>query len=85
MYATFPAPLGSHYRLPLNSALSTILKRKHKRFDILLEQNQNVLIWSAYYRNKIGTFQSVPKLFYIEMERLGDFLMFKIKTRTKRS
>jgi hypothetical protein len=34
-----------------------------------LEQNQNVLIWSAYCRNKIGTFQSVPKLFKTESER----------------
>jgi hypothetical protein len=35
-----------------------------------LEQNQNVLIWSANYRNKTGTFQSVPKNFKIESERL---------------
>jgi hypothetical protein len=47
--------------------------------SLLLEQNQNVLIWSAYYWNKIGTFQSVPKLFKIKMERLGDFLKFKSK------
>jgi hypothetical protein len=36
-----------------------------------LEQNQNVLIWSAYYWNKIGTFQSVPKLLKIKLVRFS--------------
>jgi hypothetical protein len=44
-YATFLTPLGSHCRLPLNSALSTISKRKHKRFDI-----------ESYYWKKTKTF-----------------------------
>jgi len=35
--------------------------------SLLSEQNQNVLIWSAYYRNKSRTFQSVPKLIKIEL------------------
>ena len=34
---------------------------------------QNVLIWSTYYRNESKTFQSVPKLFKIELERFGVF------------
>ena len=46
--------------------MSTISKRKHKRFDI-----------EAYYRNKSRTFQSVPKLFKIKSERFGVFLKFK--------
>ena len=33
--------------------------------SLLSEQNQNILIWFAYYRNKSRTFQSVPKLFKI--------------------
>jgi hypothetical protein len=41
--------------------------------SLLPEQNQNVLIWSAYYRNKSRTFQSVPKLFKIELERFSVF------------
>jgi hypothetical protein len=41
--------------------------------SLLSEQNQNVLIWSAYYWNKSRTFQSVPKLFKIELERFGVF------------
>jgi hypothetical protein len=49
MYATFRTPLGSHYRLPLNSALSTMSKRKHKHFDI-----------EAYYLNKTKTFWFRP-------------------------
>jgi hypothetical protein len=32
---------------------------RHRSF--LSEQNQNVLLWSAYYRNESRTFQSVPK------------------------
>jgi hypothetical protein len=43
------------------------------------------LIWSAYYRNKSRTFQSVPKLFKIKLERFGVFLKFKNETRTKPS
>jgi hypothetical protein len=44
------------------------------RYRVLLsEQNQNVLIWSAYYQNKNRTFQSVPKLFKIELVRFGVF------------
>ncbi len=41
--------------------------------SLLSEKYQNVLIWSAYYRNKSRTFQSVPKLFKIESERFGVF------------
>ncbi len=41
--------------------------------SLLSEQNQNLLIWSAYYRNKSRTFQSVPKLFKIKLERFGVF------------
>ncbi len=58
----------------INVSISLIIGTKPKRFDLvrlLLEQNQNVLIWSAYYWNKIGTFQSVPKLFKIESERFS--------------
>ncbi len=47
---------------PLNSALSMISKQKHKRFDI-----------EANYWNKSKTFQSVPKIFKIELERFGVF------------
>ena len=51
------------------------------RYRVLLsEQNQNVLIWSAYYRNKSRTFQSVPKLFKIELERLA---FFKVQKRNQ--
>ncbi len=45
--------------------------------SLLSEQNQNILIWSAYYRNKSRTFQSVPKLFKIELERFGVFKVQK--------
>ena len=38
---------------------------------------QNVLIWSTYYRNESKTFQSVPKLFKIELERFGVFKVQK--------
>jgi hypothetical protein len=50
-------------------------KRKHKRFDIeaYYRNKAKPLIWSAYYRNKSRTFQSVPKLFKIELERFGVF------------
>jgi hypothetical protein len=41
--------------------------------SLLSEQNQNLLIWSAYYRNKSRTFQSVQKLFKIELERFVVF------------
>ena len=64
------------------------METKAKTFrywSLLLEQNQNVLIWSAYYRNKSRTFQSVPKLFKIESERFGVFLKFKNETRMKPS
>ena len=49
--------------------------------SLLSEQDQNLLIWSAYYRNKSRTFQSVPKLFKIESERFGVFLKLKNKTK----
>ncbi len=54
-------------------------------WSLLWEQNQNVLIWSAYYRNKSRTFQSVPKLFKIGLERFGVILKLINKTRTKPS
>ena len=53
--------------------------------SLLSKQNQNIQNWSAYYRNKSRTFQSVQKLFKIEAERFGVFLKFKNKTRTKPS
>ena len=53
--------------------------------SLLSEQNQNVLIWSACNRNKIGTFLSAPKLFKIKSKRFSDFLKFKNETRTKPS
>jgi hypothetical protein len=40
---------------------------------LLSEQNQNVLIWSAYERNKIGTFLFAPNCPGIKTERF--FLM----------
>ncbi len=52
--------------------------------SLLLQQNENVLISSAYYRNKNRTFQSVPKLFKIDLERFGDFFKFKTKTEWNR-
>jgi hypothetical protein len=48
--------------------------------SLLSEENQNVLIWSAYYRNKSRTFQSVPKLFKIESEHFG---VFKVQKRNQ--
>jgi hypothetical protein len=48
--------------------------------SLLSEQNQNILIWSAYYQNKSRTFQSVPKLFKIELERLA---FFKVQKRNQ--
>ena len=53
--------------------------------SLLSEQNQNVLIWSAYYWNKSRTFQSVPKLFKIELERFGAFLSSKTKPERNRA
>jgi hypothetical protein len=53
--------------------------------SLLADQNQNVLIWSAYYRNKSRTFQSVPKLFKIELERFGVFLSSKTKPERNRA
>ncbi len=40
---------------------------------LIIGTKQNVLIWSAYYQNKSRTFQYVPKLFKIELERFGVF------------
>ncbi len=88
MYATFPTPLGSHYRLPLNSALSTISKRKHKRFDIeAYYWNKTKTFWFGplFIRTKSERFNMFQNCFKMEMERLGDFLKFKNKTRTKPS
>ncbi len=53
--------------------------------SLLSEQNQNVLIWSAYYRNKNRTFQSVPKLFKIKSERFGVFQNSKTKPERNRA
>jgi hypothetical protein len=53
--------------------------------SLLSEQNQNVLIWSANYRNKSRTFQSVPKLFKIELECFGVFLSSKTKPEQNRA
>jgi hypothetical protein len=44
--------------------------------SLLSEQNQNVFIWSIYHRNESRMFQSVPKLFKIELEHFGDFVKF---------
>jgi hypothetical protein len=45
---------------PINNVISTTyIETKAQTFryrSLLSEQNQNVLIWSAYYRNKIRTF-----------------------------
>ena len=69
-------------------AVEIEIKTKAQTFryrSILAEQNQNFLIWSAYYRNKNRTFQSAPKLYKIESERFGVFLKFKNETRMKPS
>jgi hypothetical protein len=63
------------------------IKTKAQTFryqSLLLEQNQNVLIWSAYYRNKSRTFQFVPKSFKIEWEHFGVFLNLKTKPERNR-
>ncbi len=52
--------------------------------SLLSEQNQNVLIWSAFYRIKSRTFYSVPKWFRIESGRFGDFLSLKTKPERNR-
>jgi hypothetical protein len=70
---------------PFTSPLLTVergIKTKVQTFryrSLLSEQNQNILIWSAYYRNKNRTFQSVPKLFKIESERFAVFFSLKTK------
>jgi hypothetical protein len=58
---------------------------KFRYRSLLSEQNQNVLIWSTYFRNESITLKSVPKLLKIKSKRLGDFLKFKNETRTKPS
>jgi hypothetical protein len=63
-----------------------VMKAQTFRYRSLLsEQNQIVLIWSAYYRNKSRTFQSVPKLFKIELERFAVFLSSKTKPERNRA
>ncbi len=57
-------------------AVEREIEKKAQTFrygSLLSEQNQNVLIWSAYYWNKSRKFQSVPKLFKIESELFGVF------------
>jgi hypothetical protein len=49
------------------------IKTKAQTFryrSLLSEQNQNVLIWSAYNRNIIGTFLFAPNCKGIKTERL---------------
>jgi hypothetical protein len=72
-------PLVMERDTPCTSTLLAVereIKTKAQTFQyrsLLSEQNQNILIWSAYYRNESRTFQSVPKLFQIGTERFGVF------------
>ncbi len=46
-----------HFWLSISNVNDIETKAKTFRYrSFLSEQNQNVLIWSAYSRNKIGTF-----------------------------
>ncbi len=53
--------------------------------SLLSEQNQNVLIWSAYYRNKSRTFLICSKIIENRIEMFWRFLKFKNEARTKPS
>jgi hypothetical protein len=48
--------------------------------SLLSEQNQNVLIWSAYYLSKSRTFQSVPKCLKSNRNVLA---FFKVQKRNQ--
>ena len=70
------SPPRSLPSLPIETKAQTFRYR-----SLLSEQYQNVMIWSAYFRNESRTFQSVPKLFKIESERFGDF--FQVQKRNQ--
>jgi hypothetical protein len=58
---------------PLNTLHVCRFETKAQTFrygSLLSEQNENVLIWSAYNRNKIGTFLFAPNCSGIKTERL---------------
>jgi hypothetical protein len=60
-----------HCWLSISNVNDIETKAKMFRYRSLLsEQNQNVLIWSAYNRNKIGTFLFTPNCKGIKTERL---------------